>query len=137
MPVIDPFHYYKIFFDIILIIAVIFSVFCNTIEVFFAISFDELYPSSFSLIRWLIIILFLVNIFLNLNTGTYKKGIITKSRTDICSFYFQDRIVSDMLSIISLYHFPIQSYGVSIFKLFILFKVQFLTYMSILIAFIL
>lgn len=129
IPVLNPLSTFRICFDVVLIITIVVALFFNTIEVFFDIQFNEVYPDFFHIIKLVWIFIFLFNVILNYNTGIYQKGIITTSHEAIWTYYFHNRLLSDILSIVSLVnfsnHYSHYSSIYKILKLFILLKVTY------------
>lgn len=67
-PAIEPMNAWKLLFDSNMVLITILSIFLNTVEVFFDISFNDIYPEVRLYLRPILITFFFFSSFLNLNT---------------------------------------------------------------------
>ncbi|EAR82922.2 cation channel family protein (macronuclear) [Tetrahymena thermophila SB210] len=121
--VLDPNGYFKMIFDIMMIFAIIVCIFFNTVEIFFAIDFYDLYEYGYPILDYFLLILFILDIILNLNTGVFNEGQISKDRVEIFNSYYDGRLLHDTLSLLCFIRQRNHQIVTSFFDLFVFFKI--------------
>ncbi|KAL4486830.1 hypothetical protein ABPG72_006662 [Tetrahymena utriculariae] len=121
--VLEPNGYFKMIFDIIMIFAIIVCIFFNTVEIFFAIDFYDLHPYSYPILDHILLILFILDIVFNLNTGVFNEGQISKDRVEIFNNYYDGRFLHDALTLLSFIRKRNNQIVTSFFDFFVFFKI--------------
>ncbi|KAL4501826.1 hypothetical protein ABPG73_019963 [Tetrahymena malaccensis] len=121
--VLDPNGYFKMIFDIMMIFAIIVCIFFNTVEIFFAIDFYDLYVYGYPILDYSLLVLFILDIIFNLNTGVFNEGQISKDRVEIFNNYYDGRLLHDALSLLSFIRKSNNQIVTGFFDFFVFFKI--------------
>jgi hypothetical protein len=96
IPVFNPSNGSKMFWDIIHWFAMLSFFFFIPVHIAAGVSFKKLMPIEFNYVMTIIIIF---DIFVNLNTGYYLKGVCINNRKLILKNYFERQFFTDFIAV--------------------------------------
>ena len=107
IPIFSPSNSFRLIWDIMMLISLLYLLYVNLVIFAFGIRMEEIEYGSF---MWLCNSFLFLDILIGLNTGIYQNGLISYERKAILRNYLNDNIISDMVgNTIIVLHFALNS----------------------------
>ena len=99
LPVVNPSNRLLVLWDLIHAIAIVFCVFYIPIELVSLLDFTELYGARWLTVMLVCVLIFVVEIFLQMTTGFYSQGSIVMDKKRIRERYLRQTLLIDLITL--------------------------------------